>query len=343
MSELFQLGLFSSKAVATVILVALAGTFLVRFKFLKDESLSTLSQCVFAMMLPCLLFSKVAEKVDLDALGRYWAIPASCIVFVLLGLLLGLIAAWLLKYPQEFMRPGIVASSFGNISFIPIPLITAMTAIFPVFAARPNATAQGISYVSLYLLVYSPMLWTIGLSLLSAKRSEGTVKLGDLLNPPVIGLLCGILVGTCPSLKGLFIGQSAPLEPFFTAAEIVGNAAVPCATIVLGGKLAYGPAHCELPLRTILGVSFVKLLILPSCALGLVWLAVRSGIMPRDPLLCVILVIEAAVPQATNLSVICALQNKTIEKDMACLLFWNYLAAIPVLAAFIVATMWLFS
>jgi len=342
MSEMLQLGIFSSKAVLTVLLMAVAGAALVRFKFLKDESLGVLSQCVFAIMLPCLLFSKVAEKIDLNVLLRYWLVPASAVLFVFSGLLFGYIAAKLLRHPPHFFKAGVAASSFGNISFIPIPLIAAMTAIFPAFSSTPGSAAQGIAYISLYLMVYSPMLWSIGFRLLSAEDStNGRIRFLDIVNPPLIGMACGILVGTIPAMKWLFIGQGALLSPLFNAAETVGTAAIPCAIIVLGGKLAYGPTHCALPLRSIIGISLVKLVILPGFALGCVWSVMKYGIIPKDPLLAVILVVEAAVPQATNLSIMCSLRNKAIEKDMACLLFWNYLASAPILAAFIVLTLWL--
>ena len=343
MSQMLYLGIFSSKAVLTVLLVAAAGTFLVRLKFLEDESLRVLSQCVFAIMLPCLLFSKVAEKVDFAALKQYWAIPVSCVLFVTAGLLLGLIAAKLLKYPDYFFGAGIAASSFGNISFIPIPLIAAVAMVFPSFASDSGASAQGIFYVSLYLMVYSPMLWSIGFHLISAKNTKkmGGSRLIEIINPPLVGMFLGIVVGTTPFLKGRFVGNDVILGPVFNAAGIVGAAAVPCALITLGGKLAYGPTHCSLPLRTILGISVIKMLLLPLFALLCVTVAMRNGLLPRDPLLALVLVIEAAVPQATNLSIICALRNWAIEKDMACVLFWNYIAAAPVLALFIIATMWL--
>jgi predicted permease len=78
-------------------------------------------------MLPCLLFSKVSERVDLSTLLRYWAVPLSALVFVSGGLLFGFAAAKALRYPPHFFKPGIAAGTFGNISFIPIPLVAAMT------------------------------------------------------------------------------------------------------------------------------------------------------------------------------------------------------------------------
>ncbi len=345
MSQLLTLSLLSFKAVTTVLLVAAAGAFLIRGKFLKDEGLRVLSQCVFAIMLPCLLFSKVSERVDLSTLLRYWAVPLSALVFVSGGLLFGFAAAKALRYPPHFFKPGIAAGTFGNISFIPIPLVAAMTMVFPVFAADGNSAAQGISYISLFLMVYSPLLWSVGFRLLSAEGAASSARsvLREILNPPLIGMIAGVVVGTTPLLKDLFIGASAPLGPLFKAAEIMGAAAVPCALITLGGKLAYGPTHCSLPLRCVLGVSIVKLLALPFFALLCVCAAMKSGLMPKDALLAVVLVIEAAVPQATNLSIICAMRNPAIEKDMACVLFWNYVAATPVLAFFIVAALWTLS
>jgi len=69
---------------------------------------------------------------------------------------------------------------------------------------------------------------------------------------------------------------------------------------------------------------------------------IYAGLMPDDLMLALVLVIEAAVPQATNISVICSMQQEAIERNMACLLFWNYLASVPTLSLFILLSVRLF-
>ncbi|OGV57404.1 MAG: hypothetical protein A2X49_01255 [Lentisphaerae bacterium GWF2_52_8] len=343
MNELLPLSGYAAKAIGTVLLVAFAGAFLVRKKILSDESLAILSKLVFAMMLPCLLFSKVARTVNLEMLQTHWILPLSCVLFVLAGLFLGWLMGLLCRVETRFHPLLMVASSFGNASYIPIPLLAAVTLSFPVFAGRPDAQAAGVSYISIFLIIYSPLLWTLGYKLLTGGQNRGSRRLFDVLTPPIIGMALGVLVGLIPFLRALFCVKTGVFSPILEAADILGMAAVPCALIVLGGKLAHGPGRGSFNKRTILGVLSVKLVLLPLLAIGGLLLLSRVNLLPLDTICILVLVLEAASPPATNLAVICALgRNKEIEDNMASLLFWSYLAAIPSLAIVLVFTMWLF-
>ena len=340
MEETFHLGICAAKAVGTVLLVSLAGVALMRMKVIGDESLKVLSKVVFSMMLPCLFFVKMAERVDIPALKELWAVPLCAALFIGGGLLSGYIMAKLCGAREGFLKASVAASAFGNSSFIPIPLVMAVALSFPMFG--PEKGSIGISYVSLYMLLDTLIFWSVAYALLSDGKLSG-VKLRDVLNPPMIGLLLGMLVGAVPQLKGLLVGAGATLSPLNDAAGIIGTAAIPCALIVLGGRLANGPSAKSVRKRLVSGVIVSKLILMPLLAFVIIKILVWAGFLPHDPLLATVLVIQAAVPPAATISVLCALRNPAIETDMASLMFWSYLASVPTLTVFIVLSMRTFS
>jgi len=340
MNESLHLAFYAGRAVGTVLLVSAAGAALVRFKVIRDDSLKTLSQIVFSMMLPCLFFAKTSERIDVEALKTYWAIPLSAALFIGFGLGIGWIVAKLCRAPADFFKASISASAFGNSGFIPIPLVAAICIVFPSFG--PEKSAQGISYISLYMLLDSVLFFTVAYALI-AGRGLRDLKVIEILNPPILGMLVGMLVGAVPSLKALFVGASAPLAPVFDASNILGSAAVPCALIVMGGRLAYGPASGNVRKGLVGGLIAAKLVLMPLFGVLAVWAMMKFGMLPNDALLALVLVIQAAVPPASSISVMCALKNEAVEKDMASLLFWIYAASVPTLTFFIVLTMRIFS
>lgn len=340
MEEFFHLGFCSAKAVGTVLLVSLAGVALVRMKVVGEDSLKVLSQAVFSMMLPCLFFAKTAERVDIPALKELWAVPLCAVIFIGCGLASAYVIGRLCG-ERNFLKASVAAASFGNSSFIPIPLVTAVALSFPSLGA--DKAASGITYISLYMLLDSILFWSIAYTLLSnGALSVGTVLKG-VVNPPMTGLVLGLIVGAVPQLKGLLIGPSAPLSPISDAAGIVGSAAIPCAMIVLGGRLANGPVSRSVRKRLVSGVILSKLIVMPLLAFVAIKLLVWAGLLPHNPLLATTLMIQAAVPPAVTISVLCSLRNQAIETDMANLMFWSYLASIPTLTIFIVLSMMAFS
>ena len=342
MEQILSLSFYSAKAVVTVLLICLAGAILVRYQFIKEEALRILSKLVFTIMFPALLFSAMAPKTDFAALKEFWIFPVTCALFVVLGLGLGYIVAKVTKTDSRFFNMVIACCTFGNTSFMPIPLVSAVALVVPAFAAIPGAERTGIFYISLYLILFSPLAWTIGFAMLSGRKLTD-MKLADLINPPIIGMVLGLIVGLIPPLRDSFCVKTGLMSPFFESAEIIGKATVPCALLVLGGRLSHCPVHNDLPKMAVALTAFVKLILMPVICVGFVYSMIKFGLMPRDPIMALVLILEAAVPPATSLIVMCAIQeNDLLENNMASLCFWNYIFAIPTITFFIILSLWLF-
>ena len=123
----------------------------------------------------------------------------------------------------------------------------------------PTAVATAISYVSFYLLGWSPIFWTLGFSQLAGEtrtppspgapqprglrdRVVGFVKsppapLKRIFSPPILGSVGGLLLGISP-LARFFLGKVAVLAPVTNAVATLGGAYTSSAILILSGSLA---------------------------------------------------------------------------------------------------------
>ena len=343
-SEILSMLLYSSQAVITIICAAVVGAVLVRKKFVSENLLDNLGKVIFYAMLPCLLFTSVSKSLDLQFLKKLWYLPFACVIYMLLGLCCGFFINKFFKIPKDYHRAIIVASGFSNSGYIPIPLTTAVLAIFPYFQHLGLDESIGKSYVSMYLIAFSPLLWSVGYTIMAQKhnvvRKGFHVDINKIITPPIFGIMVGIIVGMIPILKINVCSPSGTFYFIYKAAETIAAGTVPCILIMLGGKLAYGPQASGLGGRSIGAFIFLRMMVFPACALAVIFWLRSCRIIGNDPILYLLLIIEAAVPPANNLIVICSMVNRKIEAGIAALIFYSYLAAIPLLTFFIMLAMW---
>jgi predicted permease len=339
MNKFFELLPYSSQAVISIFLIALAGVILVRAKVVTKEALRVLGHLVVYLFLPCLLFHKITSCISLEQLKEFWVFPLTCVLYIFFGLILGWVTVKIFK-PREEIRSGVMAAiAFNNSGYIPIPLVIAVTAIFPIFMDDPLAGDKAVAFISIYLLGYSPILWTVGYSLVSGKKLKD-MTWRKFFPPPVIGMLSGVIIGLIPPLREIFC--RGYLQPLHHATGVIGEATVPCVLILLGGCLASGPVSGVVNKRTIFSVILIKLIIFPAVAICYVMLLRHLGALPANMLAALVLVIEAATPSANNLVVMASVTKPEIEEGMATIIFWTYLASIFTLTFTIIAAMWIF-
>ncbi|XP_078448449.1 protein PIN-LIKES 7-like [Wolffia australiana] len=157
------------------------------------------------------------------------------------------------------------------------------------------------------------------------RAKESTLQIAEeLMSPPTAGVIMGFVFGATPWLKTLIIGPSAPLRSVFDAISLMGNATIPSITIILGGNLAKGLRKSRLNLSTIIAVMIVKLILLPAMGLVVTEVAVRLGLLPKDPLFRYILLLQYTNPAAMAIGTMAELFDVARE-ECSVLLLWNYL------------------
>lgn len=164
--------------------------------------------------------------------------------------------------------------------------------------------------------------------------SRHSVLLKRLFTPPVIATFLALFVGAVPPLKGLLYGDGALLAPLSSAIAVVGAGMIPALLILLGSLLSDGPSSSALQKRTILLVVFVRGAVLPVLGIGFVSILKLAGCLPQDPLFEFVLLIQHALPSAIILSTIATIHDYN-SLEMSSLLFYQYMAAILFMPAFL--------
>ena len=307
-------------------------------------AIRSLARVVFNIFLPSMLLTSVANTVAQQAsMGVLMVVPLTAWIQVVLGMTIGLaISSLLLRLPRTSAagRGITVLSGFGNSGVLPLIFVNSLFRGAAQQATRQRAT----SMVAMYLLGWSPLFWTLGFALLtgqlvsSPERTGGEHGAGETatadatdatavsrasswrrgtlaglqraLSPPIIACLIGLIIGSTPFLRQLFLptaaGMASPL-PLYRCFENLGRAYSPAALLVLAGSLAaptdgtraqenelgHSPSH-------VLAISLARFLLVPLGSFGLLQQALRLGWLPVDPLRDFVLLLQSCMPSAQN-------------------------------------------
>lgn len=164
----------------------------------------------------------------------------------------------------------------------------------------------------------------------------------DIFSPNVLAALLAMVIGCVPLLKGLLVGQEAPLLLIYGTLDTLAGAAIPCMMLLLGATFSKGPTGTCLSSRTITAVCLVRLLVLPAVGVLLMLTLDRAGLLPGDPLFKFAMLLQSTVPSATMLQTMATMVGNG-DKEMSVLLFWQYLFSIVAAPAWMVLYFWLLS
>ncbi|XP_022968440.1 protein PIN-LIKES 2-like isoform X1 [Cucurbita maxima] len=134
-------------------------------KIIPKETFSLLCKLVFALFLPCLIFTELGQSITLESLTQWWFIPVNVLLSTAIGCALGYLVVALCHPPPEFNRLTLVMTAFGNTGNLALAVVGSVchTADNPF---GPNCHSSGVTYVSLaqwvsvilaYTLVYHMM------------------------------------------------------------------------------------------------------------------------------------------------------------------------------------------
>nr|XP_009391660.1 PREDICTED: protein PIN-LIKES 6-like isoform X2 [Musa acuminata subsp. malaccensis] len=85
-----------------------------------------LNGLVFSLLLPCLIFSQLGRAITWQKLLEWWFIPVNIILATILGSLVGLLVASIVRPPYPYFKFTVIHVGIGNIGNIPLVLIAAL-------------------------------------------------------------------------------------------------------------------------------------------------------------------------------------------------------------------------
>lgn len=164
----------------------------------------------------------------------------------------------------------------------------------------------------------------------------------ELMAPPTIGAILGFLFGAVTWLRNLIIGESAPLRAIQDSVKLLGNATIPCITLILGGNLTQGLRNAKVSPLVIGAVLCVRHIFSPLIGIGVVKAASNLGLLPHDPLFHFVLMIQFTMPPAMNIATMTQLFD-VAQEECSVLFLWTYLGAALALALWSTVFMWILS
>lgn len=161
----------------------------------------------------------------------------------------------------------------------------------------------------------------------------------ELLAPPTLAAILGLIFGATTWLRNLIIGESAPLRVIQDSVKLLGDGTIPCITLILGGNLTQGLRSSKIRPLVIIGIIIIRYMILPAIGIWIVKVANHLGFLPADPLFSYVLMIQFALPPAMNIGTMTQLFD-VAQEECSVLFLWTYLVAALALTFWSTIYMW---
>ncbi|MBQ1316220.1 MAG: AEC family transporter [Lachnospiraceae bacterium] len=253
----------------------IAGFVFRKLKVLTEERTSALSAIVVNIVLPFYIFSAILRTdAGVDAKGVLVTLGLSTGFFLVCGLI-GIVVTALLRPKKEDRGVYLFELMCSNVAYIGIPVCGAVLG------------ETGRFYGALLNIPYNLICFSLGIFLLA-----GRMPLKKILNPVFItGLIAAVL----------FMLKVPVPELVLDGCAFIGQATSPCAMFIIGSALG------GIPIREL----FTEWRVIPYLILRLFGLAAiiaaLLSFVPVDETLKGMLILMAALPAATNSTMLCTI------------------------------------
>ncbi|XP_009779996.1 protein PIN-LIKES 5 isoform X1 [Nicotiana sylvestris] len=164
----------------------------------------------------------------------------------------------------------------------------------------------------------------------------------ELLAPPTVAAIIGLIFGSVTWLKNLIIGSAAPLRVIQDSIKLLGDGTIPCITLILGGNLTQGLRKAKVKPMIIISVVCVRYIFSPLVGILVLKVADKLGFLAADPLYKFVIMIQYTLPPAMNIGTMTQLFD-VAQEECSVLFLWTYLVAAFALTIWSTVFMWLLS
>ncbi|MBN3037798.1 MAG: AEC family transporter [Candidatus Omnitrophica bacterium] len=254
-----------------------------RVNILTKETTDGLCRLAIEVTLPFLYFYTLSANLNRGLFLSIWSMPLWAVGLTFVSLVLGWAFSSGLKSDLRQRRTFLFLVTFGNYGFLAIPLVYALFG------------QEGLVIVSVFNLGVAFLYWTLGLVILTGVKGKGLSVFKNLFNTATFALVSGLIVGISPLTPPKFI-----LE----VSQLIGNASIPLALIVVGSILAHRDAPRNFSFRTIFSLVFCRNVLTPAIVLLSV-----NVFFALPKMILAIIVLQAAMPAASTTPILTAKFN----------------------------------
>lgn len=168
------------------------------------------------------------------------------------------------------------------------------------------------------------------------------LNLKAIFAPSTIGAIAGFIIGVISPIRNFIIGSSAPLHVVEESASMLGEAAIPTVTLIMGANLLKGLKGTNTPVWTVVGIVAVRYIFLPLLGVAVVKGVIHLSLVHSDPLYQFVLLLQYALPPAMNIGTIAQLFGFG-ESECSVIMLWTYALASIAVTLWSTFFMWLVS
>lgn len=257
--------------------VVLIGVIAAKFRVLTNESKDVISKVIFNISLPLMLFTNFfrLEATPRLIANSFTVLAISGLVIFLL-LLIGWLAIRIYRLQGSEAAVFKAHSMFGNTIFLGFPLIKSLYG------------EEGLLYASMFQLVSSIIMWTVGVIILAHGDGKSWKKsLLKVVNPNTIATVLGLL---------FFLLSIRLPKIIITPMTELGNANTWLSMLYIGAMLAFSNVGGLLKNKSLYLISFNRLILAPAIIISIFYLIGSLTGMVPDKLVSSVIILEASMP-----------------------------------------------
>ena len=263
--------------IAILAVVVVIGAIAAKFRVFTSDSKDVLSRIIFNISLPLMLFTNFFR---LEATPRLIANSLTVLSisgFVIFFLLLiGWLATRIFRMKDAEAAVFKTHSMFGNTIFLGFPLITALYGY------------EGLLYASMFQLVSSLLMWTVGVIILSHGNGISWKKsLIKVVNPNTIATLIGL---------AFFLLSVKLPDIILRPMTDLGAANTWLSMLYIGAMLVFSNVAGMLRRKGLYIISFNRLVLVPALLIAIFYLAGNVAGLSPDKLVTSVIILEASMP-----------------------------------------------
>lgn len=251
----------------------------------------------------------------------------------------------------NFIIPLTLVCMFKNITSIPLPLISIIVENNPSIFTMSDATSYAISLVLIYASISNMIAWTFGVIYVSGIKNcdiKNTLKV--IFSIPNIAVLIGLIIGMVPFFRSLFYPMNAIFYDSITRSfENIGSITSPL-MLILFGSLVYDVIidmkqnSSVVPKIDIFIMLILSLIMIPAILSSIIIIASFYQIIPNDPILLLVLLIETCTPASMNVPLLCeGIDDKNLKTSSIILMLYQYIISTITLTLWVTLFLYLLS
>lgn len=364
---------FSIESIILAVAISMVGTIIFFFvglilaksQVFDPSGTKEIGKLIYFVILPAFVLYNMAQHFTLDNLSKFWILPVFYLINLLFGLLMGYLIVYIFKPKEQFKRPAIICIAVSNNSSIPLHIAQVLFFQGPLSIFKNSKNS--LAYISFYIVISELVIWLFVKKFMLFSRSEVQPILNQpndielpttevqptynicqtiweqirfIISPPIILALVGSIIGLISPIRNLFFGPDQP--PLLFMANLIhdaGSGLVACLLLSLGMSFAKIKLISQQPIlnmKLLIAMCLARLIFIPAIVTCIIYLFYKCNLLPDDPTLLMILLLESIPPTNIRILLLSQLEDYC-STEVSFIVLCMYIGSVITLPCWLIA------